>query len=195
MAKRTLAALGSLILLSIGASAGHAEEMLLYTPKPATSEQAPASPREGVLVRTVTVQRGDTLGKISRKQIGVADYFPQMLVFNSIKDPDLIHPGDKLLVPVRPERTAKAKKSHVSGYHRAARKRAEKAVAAAPVAPHPVKAGERELFQRAQRSYLEHDYREALAGFNNFLHKFPHSTFAADASLYRADCFLHLSGE
>lgn len=196
MAKRTFVAFGSLILLNFGASAGHAEEMLLYTPKPATSEQAPASPKEGVLVRTVTVQRGDTLGRISKKHIGVADYFPQMLVFNSIKNPDLIHPGDRLLVPVRPERTAKTKKSHASGrHHPAAPKQAKKAAAAAPVAPQPVKAGERELFQRAQRSYLEHDYREALAGFNSFLHKFPHSTFAADASLYRADCFLHLSGE
>lgn len=190
MAKHTLVALGSLVLLSFGAT-GHAEEMLLYTPKPAAGEQAPASPKDGVLVRTVTVKRGDTLSKLSRKHIGVADYFPQMLVFNTIKNPDLIHPGDKLLVPVRPEKTAKAKKSPAARRVSAAPKKA----AATMPDRQAAKPGERELFQRAQRSYLEHDYREALAGFNSFLRKYPRSTFAADASLYRGDCFLQLSGE
>lgn len=188
MAKRTLVTIGSLILLGVGITAGHAEDALLYTPKPEPSGVAPASPRDGVLVRTVTVKRGDTLSKLSRKHIGVADYFPQMLVFNSIKNPDLIHPGDKLLVPVRPGKSVK------SGASRRPASAAKKH-APSPASAGPVKAGERELFQRAERAYLSHDYREALTGFNTFLRTFPRSTFAADASLYRADCYLHLSGE
>ncbi len=189
MAKRTLVTIGSLILLGAGITAGHAEEMLLYTPKPETSGVAPASPRDGVLVRTVTVKRGDTLAKLSKKHIGVGDYFPQMLVFNSIKNPDLIHPGDKLLVPVRPGKNVK------SGAARRPASAAAKKQASAPVSAGQVKPGERELFQHAERAYLAHDYREALAGFTKFLRTFPRSPFAADASLYRADCYLHLSGE
>ncbi|TGU73983.1 LysM peptidoglycan-binding domain-containing protein [Geomonas terrae] len=189
MAKQTLVTIGSLILLGAGITVGHADEMLLYTPKPETSGVAPASPRDGVLVRTVTVKRGDTLSKLSRKHIGVADYFPQMLVFNSIRNPDLIHPGDKLLVPVRPGKSVKSRAS------RRPASAVAKKQASAPASEGQVKSGERELFQRAERAYLAHDYRDALNGFTKFLRTFPRSSFAADASLYRADCYLHLSGE
>src|SRR5512146_3119661 len=114
MAPHRIVTFGILCLLCCG-SAGHAEEMLLYTPKEATGAEAPASPKDGVLVRTVTVQRGDTLAKLSRKHIGVSDYFPQMLVFNKIKNPDLIHPGDKLLVPVPPGQAGKVEKAGKAG--------------------------------------------------------------------------------
>lgn len=198
MAKRTLFTFGSLFMLAVCSTASPGEELLLYAPKPAAGEQAPASPKEGVLVKTVTVKRGDTLGKLSRKHIGVADYFPQMLVFNTIKNPDLIHPGDRLLVPVPAgkatsvEKGGHAKKRHASRRHPSS---AKTAVAISPAEKQPVKQGERESFQRAQHAYQERDYQEALALFSGFLKKFPHSTFAADASLYRANCFLHLSGE
>ncbi|MBJ6750892.1 LysM peptidoglycan-binding domain-containing protein [Geomonas anaerohicana] len=205
MATRRIVTLGVLFLLACG-SAGHAEEMLLYTPKQATGAEAPASPKEGVLVRTVTVQRGDTLAKLSRKHIGVSDYFPQMLVFNKIKNPDLIHPGDKLLVPVPPGQAVKAEKAEKAPKPAKAAKAGKSTSQPAvhrPAVPKkavsaerpPVKPGEQDLFQRGQRAYLDHDYREALARFTDFLHKFPRSRFAADASLYRADCYLHLSGE
>jgi TolA-binding protein len=177
-------------VLALTAGGVKAEEMLLYTPKEVAGAQAPASPKEGVLVRSVTVQRGDTLAKISRKHIGVADYFPQMLVFNSIKNPDLIHPGQRILVPVRPGQKAQPKKHHAA---RRTVSKPRRHVASAANAP--TKPGEQDLFQGAQRTYLEHDYRTALGRFNDFLQKYPHSRFAADASLYRADCFLHLSGE
>ncbi|MBJ6799625.1 LysM peptidoglycan-binding domain-containing protein [Geomonas propionica] len=196
MTKRRIVTLGMLFLLACG-TAGHAEEMLLYTPKEATGAEAPASPKEGVLVRTVTVKAGDTLAKLSRKHIGVSDYYPQVLVFNRIKNPDLIHPGDKLLVPVPPGQAARAVKAAkaVQPKSRASVHRPAAPKKAASLRMSPVKPGEQDLFQSGQRAYLDHDYREALARFNVFLRKYPRSGFAADASLYRADCFLHLSGE
>ncbi|HBA89436.1 MAG TPA: hypothetical protein DCZ75_16060 [Geobacter sp.] len=54
---------------------------------------------------------------------------------------------------------------------------------------------EGEAFGKAKQAYLERDYRKALTRFSRFINKYPHSKFAADASLYRADCFLRLSGE
>lgn len=112
-----------------------AEDLLLYTPKPAEAEQAPKSPDEGVLVRSITVKRGDTLKKLSRAYLGRASWFPQVLVFNEIKNPDLIHPGERLKVPVpagksaaaeprtpvkKHARTRKARHHHRAAVHHAA---------------------------------------------------------------------------
>ena len=105
------------------------EDFFLYTPKPAAGDQVPASPDQGVLVRKITVKRGDTLANLSRKYIGRGSWFPQVLLFNNIKNPDLIYTGDKLLVPV-PEKSATGKrvqsqKKHAKGEKRhGARRRA-----------------------------------------------------------------------
>lgn len=198
MTKRSLLTLCLLLLLAAGHAPCNGEELLLYTPKAATDDKAPASPDEGVLVKTVTVKRGDTLSKLSRKHIGIADYFPQMLVFNRIKNPDLIHPGDKVRVPVPAGKgvskaaPAKAKKKHVSRRHPAKARK----VAAAPRA-HGVsaQAGEMASFQRAQDAYRNHRYQDALDLFSRFLKRYPQSRLAAEASLRRADSLLQLSGE
>ncbi|GFO54555.1 peptidoglycan-binding protein LysM [Geomonas sp. Red276] len=105
-------------------SLSHGEEFLLYAPKPAAGEKAPADPSEGVLVRKITVKRGDTLKKISRRHMGVASWFPQVLLFNTIKNPDLIHPGEELLVPVKrgEQASAEAGETPAKGKtHRAAK--------------------------------------------------------------------------
>ena len=204
MTRRNLQIVTSLLALSVaGALPCRGEEMLLYAPKPAAGEPAPANPKEGVLVRTVTVKRGDTLKNLSRKHIGVASWFPQVLVFNTIKNPDLIHPGDKLLVPVRPGKSlsesapATRRASH-RGSHRAAPHAKHRAKSTARTASHvamPAQAGEAESFTAARKAYLDRNYQRALDLFSAFLKKFPRSGYAADASLYRADCYLHLSGE
>jgi len=199
MRNRHLLTLCCLIVPALGATPCMAGELLLYAPQPATLEQAPADPSKGVLVKTVTVKRGDTLRKLSRKHIGVASWFPQVLLFNTIKNPDLIHPGDRLLVPVRAGKgvsqpgAAKSKKVQVSRRARVSAKPA--AAAPSPRENQAVKPGEKERFQEAKRAYLDRDYQKALDQFSSFLSKFPRSRFAADAALYRADCFMRLSGE
>jgi LysM repeat protein len=179
------------------------EDFLLYAPKPASGDQVPASPDQGVLVKSVTVKRGDTLRNLSRKHLGVPSWFPQVLLFNSIKNPDLIYPGEKLLVPVRAEHAASVKKSAKAKRHHAAR-RPSSSLGCKPAAEHvksgitpttPSTAGEQETYQRAKRAYLSGDCQRSLELFDAFLRKFPHSELAADASLYRADCYLRLSGQ
>lgn len=79
---------------------GRAEEYLLYQPKPATGAEVPASPEDGVLVKSVTIKRGDTLTRIARRHIGKGWLFPQVLLFNEIPNPNLIYAGQKVMVPV-----------------------------------------------------------------------------------------------
>lgn len=197
MRNRHLLTLCCLIVPALGATPGMAGELLLYAPQPAALEEAPADPGKGVLVKTVTVKRGDTLRKLSRKHIGVAGWFPQVLLFNTIKDPDLIHPGDRLLVPVRAGQAVSQARAAKSKKVRSTRKpgvSSKPAAAPSPRETQAAKPGENESFQEAQRAYLDRDYQKALEQFTRFLSKFPRSRFAADAALYRADCFMHLSG-
>jgi len=130
MNKATLLTLPCLLATLLVPVLSFGEDLLLYTPKPAEGDRAPASPDQGILVRSITVKRGDTLADLSHKYIGRSSWYPQVLLFNDIKNPDLIITGDKLLVPVpsgqsaaseskvAPEvKHAKAKKRH--GAHRA----------------------------------------------------------------------------
>jgi hypothetical protein len=175
-----------------------AENYLLYTPKPVAGDQVPSSPKEGVLVRTVTVKRGDTLKNLSRKHIGVASWFPQVLLFNTVKNPDLIHPGERLLFPVPKSQPAPAKKSHKVKSRHVQHRLSHRHEAPAGSQAVPSRAGildEQEIYQRGRRAYLDGNCRNALELFDSFLRRFPNSNLAADVSLYRADCLLRLSAE
>ena len=110
MNKATLLTLPSLLATLLTPVLSCGEDFILYAPKPAEGEQAPASPDKGILVRSVTVKRGDTLSELSRKFIGRASWYPQVLLLNSIENPDLIFTGDKLLVPVPSALAAAAEK-------------------------------------------------------------------------------------
>lgn len=63
-----------------------------------------AQPPSGVGVpstRTVTVAPGDSLSKIAKREYGDASKWPRIFDANRdvIKNPDLIHPGQKLSIP------------------------------------------------------------------------------------------------
>ncbi|GFO61350.1 peptidoglycan-binding protein LysM [Geomonas silvestris] len=110
MNKATLLTLPCLIATLATPAVCGAEEFLLYTPKPAGAERLPAGPDEGVLVRSITIKRGDTLSGLSKMYLGKGTWYPELLVFNRIKNPDLIYTGRTLRVPVPPEKGVEAAK-------------------------------------------------------------------------------------
>jgi len=77
-----------------------AADYYLYTPHKTDEAKIPAG-ESGVLVKEITIKWGDTLYALSRQYSGKGTYYPQILLFNNIKDPDLIYAGKKLRVPVQ----------------------------------------------------------------------------------------------
>lgn len=76
-----------------------AQKYLFYAPQPVAVERQSPS-REGIIVQEIDIKRGDTLYDLSRKFSGHGMYFPQILLFNQIQNPNLIYPGNKLKVPI-----------------------------------------------------------------------------------------------
>lgn len=64
-----------------------------------SSSTAPRSPTENT--RTITVQPGDSLSKIAKRELGDAEKWHAIYEANrdKIKNPDLIHPGQVLTLP------------------------------------------------------------------------------------------------
>lgn len=96
----TLRLVASSLVLSLAslAPAGGAE-YLRYAPEPSDGKPL-RGPDEGVLVKRITIEKGDTLYSLSRKFSGKGSYFSQILLFNEIDNPDLIYAGKGLLVPL-----------------------------------------------------------------------------------------------
>ena len=254
------------------------EQQYLYSPKPAGPEEQ-GQGKEGVLVREVPVEKGDTLSGISRRFSGHGSYYPQILLFNDVKNPNLIYAGSTLRVPVGKEPAAETPEARPAPSarkkaRRHAGKKASSAVQAAPSAVLPSKHKERtatgkapsgeqtmelspsdlkrlevgrekkaevrrkrapeqhkrvserpqkgigrqvgeerpagrapdassaplpgeeagqKLFTQAVKAYRQDDFRTALDLFDRFLTANPGSPLAADASLYKAECYLKLS--
>jgi LysM repeat protein len=187
-----------IILASSVSQASFAEEYNLYKPEKVQSQGIPL-PGSGVLTKTITIQKGDTLSKLSRRYSGRSAFFPQILLFNRIKNPDLIYAGALLQVPLTRQAAistpAVEKPAVVNKKRHTIRKRAvrherrrtpsEQAV--------PGIAGER-LFKRGVSAYKARHYRQAIDIFDKYLQISPNSPNAADAMLYRAECYMNLSG-
>ena len=64
-----------------------------------SSSTAPRAPTENA--RTITVQAGDSLSKIAKRELGDANKWHAIYEANrdKIKNPDLIHPGQVLTLP------------------------------------------------------------------------------------------------
>lgn len=261
------------VLLCSTAVPVRAQQYYLYEPKQVPSGTDVKDGR-GVLVKEIPVQSGNTLYGISRKYSGHGMYYPQILLFNNIKNPNLIHVGDTLKVPL-----PKGDVSDVSSDHsnlkpekksvKAVRKRGDKhssdavrkirpvvkatvggtpsAVAAVPdsakidkrkaarradagnsvpvieqAASIPVAGDSRDrrvdaisggnesaevkktaaastagqqIYEKAVKAYRQEDYRTALDLFDRYLNENPESVLSADASLYKAECYLKLSSQ
>lgn len=274
-----------IFLLSAISLPAWGEQYYLYESKSVTDEEKRAG-KDGVLVVEVPVQKGDTLYGISRKFSGRGTYYPQILLFNRIEDPDLIYAGKTLKVPVaqgenrtKPapvkESSVKSKKHSVKGKKVAkpkelahvpahaptkqppaaqstaaapttelsladlktldegnSKKRGEKKRVATqppardknemgvvasrtatqapavdkkekPVVVSKVGAGQnpasgdtvagQKLFERAVTAYRQDDFSVALELFDRYLADNSSSPLAADASLFKAECYLKLS--
>lgn len=242
------------------------QNYFLYAPQPAASGQKPAA--QEVLVQEIEIQKGDTLYGLSRKYSGKGMYYPQILLFNSIANPNLIYPGKTLKVPVshhdagKSERTdakspAPAPKAKVHSPEKRTSPKAEspaasRQAAAAPAstastelslsdlknattgkgiasrhkkkpsahakkpaahesaaaasaagsalpsdaasAPAVAAAGQR-LFEAAVKAYRKDDCKTALELLDRYLADNSGSPLAADAALYKAECYLKLSAQ
>lgn len=236
------------VFLLMEASSGWSQQYYLYSPTIVGAEGGVQS-KDGVLVQEVSVQKGDTLSGISRRFSGRGSYYPQILLFNDIKDPNKIYPGNVFKIPVSRKAVAghvenapvKNGKTVSSGgevivpHESSMQKQVPIVPVAAPVADIPTqdlkkvdagrekKRGTREkasrvakkqvahekhhavtvgvsdsasgqkLFESAVKSYRQDDFRGALELFDRFLAENQASPLAADASLYKAECYLKLS--
>ncbi|MRR05757.1 MAG: LysM peptidoglycan-binding domain-containing protein [Deltaproteobacteria bacterium] len=183
------------VLLSY--SSASAGDYLLYLPKPVDAIDAPLS-GEGLLVKKIMILKGDTLSAISRRFSGKGSYFPQILLFNNISNPNRIYAGRNLLVPVSGQPSSKKLPPTPSVLPARTNARSadrdRQGITPDSGGDSMVSPPERQLFNQAATLFAGGKYREALDGFSRFLKMYPHSSLAPDASLYRADCYLRLSG-
>ena len=235
------------------------QQYLLYAPQPVTSGQKTPS-QGGILVQEIVIQKGDTLHGLSRKFSGRGMYFPQILLFNSIKNPDLIYTGNTLRVPVSQKRAPDSERgaTRPSGASHKPKKEAKPAVkraagaspvsapstelslsdlktvektksstsrskrktpahakiqplespagtpplsqlpaahTSAPAVPAAEAATGQKLFEAAVKAYRQDDCHAALELLDRYLADNSGSLLAADANLYKADCYLKLSAQ
>ena len=64
-------------------------------PRPPAAPAPTATPAP----QTYTVQRGDTLSAIAKRFYGHASEYRRIAAANNIANPDLIHPGQQLVIP------------------------------------------------------------------------------------------------
>jgi TolA-binding protein len=186
----------ALLLLISGTSAAWCAEYL-YTPGPATSPSA-----EGILVREVTVKKGDTLSYLSKQYSGRGYYYPQILLFNQIKNPHRIRPGQVVRVPLARKSGQQLSDRHVTTEAQrsapvqatAAESRYASAEKKKP-AGHAAAHGEKIAYSRASAAFAKGDCESAVKLFDAFISRYPSSTFLAEATLNRAECYLNLSSK
>jgi LysM repeat protein len=221
---RYVCGLVTAISLLAAASPGWSQQQYLYAPKAVAAEEKVHN-KDGVLVEEVVVRKGDTLYGISRAFSGRGSYYPQILLFNDIRNPDRIYPGDIFRIPVSrsavPDRSVKPRlQSRVqaappaeavaaitaadlkNGAAAEETNRNKKQKAAVPAAAQARQAkqpaavtSEQRQYERAIKAYRQDDYRTALELFDRFLADHPSSALAADASLYKAECYLKQSNQ
>ena len=185
--------LWSLLLLLVTVPAFALVGDLIYRPEPA-SGTAPATPDEGVLVRTITIRRGDTLSGLAKRYAGKGYYFPQILLFNQIHNPNLIYTGDTLKVPVsRPSATAEPLPRLSAQDSRQEQPQVKPAEITPELRQPTVANAEQKLFERGMGQFRKEHYRAALALFDRYLREFPDAPHAADVTFYRGECYLNLS--
>ena len=82
-----------------------ADEAAQQAAQQAAAAAAP-SPSATAAPQTYTVQRGDTLSAIAKRFYGHAGEYRRIAAANNIANPDLIHPGQQLVIPAYRRRAA-----------------------------------------------------------------------------------------
>lgn len=200
------------------------QQYLLYSPQAIPSDQKTSS-KDGILVKEVEIQRGDTLYGLSKRFSGRGMYYPQILLFNSIKNPNLIYPGAILKIPItqkeardsdqveikppisspRPKSSGNRKitSAHAKAINSPEPKSSASQAAqlttthksSTAVTPEADGAAGQKLFEAAVTAYRQEDCRSALTLLDRYLADNSGSPLAADANLYKAECYLKLSAQ
>lgn len=178
------------------------QQFLLYSPQPVLSGQKSPT-QEGIVVQEIEIQKGDTLFGLSRKFSGHGMYFPQILLFNNIKNPDLIYPGNILRIPVSHKETvasenidskstdAPRKPKSTVGIKTVLQPEARTRIITSPAG---ASSGQK-LFEAAAKAYRQDDCRSALELLDRYLADYSGSALAADATLYKAECYMIMSAQ
>lgn len=168
----------------------------LYQPRPLAQDERPVVD-DGVLVREVQVKKGDTLSHISKRFSGRGAYYPQILLFNRIKNPNLIYPGELLRVPVTSQRTVQTASERAAKPAAPAKSAVTvaKPIRVVTVAAPPQETREQADYNRALGAFKRGDCSEAVALFDRFIVEFPQSPLLPEATLNRAECYLKLSAK
>jgi len=98
MFKKIVAAILSWVLLIYFPAAAWGQGSTSQT-QTKQEEEEDISGEKVEVIQTIDVKRGDTLWHIAEKYLEDPNRWPELLKYNKIDNPDLIHPGDKLKVP------------------------------------------------------------------------------------------------
>jgi TolA-binding protein len=180
-------AIAMVITLACAALSADAEDYHLYRPEKTQSKNIPP-PGDGVLTKTIVIRKGDTLSRLSRRYGGRSSFFAQILLFNRIKNPDLIYAGDLLRVPVTHQEGSPGlikgeSQSTMKGSAALEKRRTSTSG----------RAGQH-LFKRGVRAFEKGNYSLALDIFDDYMAAYPKSPDAPEAALYKAECYMKLSG-
>jgi hypothetical protein len=212
-----------LFLFSLLPLVAESSEYMLFSPRPLEGELLMPERGKGVLVRRITIKKGDTLSQISRDFSGKGSYYPQILLFNDIRNPDRIFAGRELMVPISKQDALtktfpfkknvslpvdkstlrKTKRADMTAVKAAAPvKRKQRTIAKEPLPDKQtpgseslVNTSEQDAYSKAVSAYDRGEYAMALSLFNRFLERYPSSSRDSDASLYKAECLLKLSDQ
>lgn len=96
----------AILFVSQAASARSTDpEETLLVPVPANADLSASHkpvPEDIKVLSRLTVRKGDSLWRISKRALGRGSYYPQILAFNQIENPDRIYEGRTLLMPAGP---------------------------------------------------------------------------------------------
>lgn len=196
--KKWIAPLACLVVCSAAVSAFG--DYYLYVPHEVKKAKIPAG-ESGVLVKEIVIRRGETLSGLSHKYSGRSSWYPQILLFNKIRNPNLIYAGHTIRIPVRKEGTTGRFAETERTFEPAPLPRSEATAPSSPsiaekkAPPTEQKSGEQRLYDSAMSLFNSGKYQQALTAFDRFLARYPDSPLAAEISLRRAETYLRLSAE